>query len=281
MKKLSLHKIVVKVLYLFFCIFIFSTPFMNINAMSENTFSEGNELNENYLKNVSVDDMAVNGINRSKVAFLTFDDGPSPNNTRKILNILKENNVKATFFVVGANAEANPEILKEMKNSGMCILPHCYSHSYTSIYNTADSYFNDLNKCIDVIKRITGNTPPPYTRMPGGSDNSVPKPENLRTIRNKLNAKGIDYVDWNVSSGDAEAETVPTSSIKGNIFNQCRDKNFAVVLMHDGYYKVTTVEALPYTIKYLKDNGFQFRTFSDVSAWERGTMLRIGVMNRR
>ncbi|MBP1863066.1 peptidoglycan/xylan/chitin deacetylase (PgdA/CDA1 family) [Clostridium tetanomorphum] len=226
-------------------------------------------------------DVAVNSNNKSKIAFLTFDDGPSPNNTRKILKILKENDVKATFFIVGTKGEANPQILRELSNNGMCILPHSYSHSYKDIYSSSNSYFNDLNKCIDVIKRITGTAPLPYTRLPGGSDNLVSNPENLRTIRNKLNAKGIDYVDWNVSSGDASEETVTTSTIKNNVFNQCKNNNFSVILMHDTYYKNTTVEALPYTIKHLKEQGFEFRTFENLSAWERGTMINMGIINRR
>lgn len=281
MKKLSLHKIIVNFLYLFFCIFIFSTPFINTSTISKNVFSKSNKLHNNSLEYSLGDEMAINSTNKPKVAFLTFDDGPSPNNTRQILKILKENNVKATFFIVGAKAEANPEILKEMSGSGMCILPHCYSHSYKTIYNTTDSYFNDLNKCIGVIERITKKTPQSYVRMPGGSDNLVSKPENLRTIRNRLNAKGIDYIDWNVSSGDAESDAVPTSTIENNIFNQCKEKNFVVMLMHDSYYKKTTVESLSYTIKYLKDRGFQFKTFEDLNAFERGTMIKTGIMNRR
>lgn len=268
MKRFSLHKVVINSLYLFFCIFIFSTPFTHTNNISKSVFKLES-------------DISTNVTNKSKLVFLTFDDGPSPNNTRKILNILKENNVKATFFIVGTKAEANPEILKEISNSDMCILPHCYSHSYETIYKTVDSYFNDLNKCTEVVKRIIGKTPKSYVRMPGGSDNLVSNPEVLRTIRNKLNAKGIDYIDWNVSSGDAAAETVPTSTIKGNIFNQCRDKSFAVILMHDGYYKGSTVESLPTTIRYLKEQGYQFRTLEDLNSLERGTMLRTGIMNRR
>ncbi|WP_084284743.1 polysaccharide deacetylase family protein [Clostridium lundense] len=281
MKKLSLHKIIVNFLYLFFCIFIFSTPFIDTNIISQNVFSESNKLDSNSLTGDSGDGVAINSTNKPKVAFLTFDDGPSPNNTRQILKILKENNVKATFFIVGEKAEANSEILKEMSRSGMCILPHCYSHSYETIYNTPDSYFNDLNKCIGVIKRITKKTPQSYVRMPGGSDNLVSKPESLRTIRNRLNAKGIDYVDWNVSSGDATADTVPASTIENNIFDQCKEKNFVVMLMHDSYYKKTTVESLNYTIRYLKDKGFQFKTFEDLNAFERGTMIKTGIMNRR
>lgn len=216
-----------------------------------------------------------------KKIFLTFDDGPSPNNTLKILNILKENNIKATFFVVGNMAETYPSIVKALNDNGMCILPHTYCHEYKTIYSSTNSYFNDLNKCINSITKITGKVPPKYTRLPGGSDNQVCSKNILSNIRNNLNIKGFDYIDWNVTSGDAMANTVATSTIKTNVNNQCSSKKLGVVLMHDCYYKTTTVEALPATIKNLKSQGFKFRTFNDLTLEEKENMIRLGIMNRR
>lgn len=224
--------------------------------------------------------MAQNN-NKEKVIFLTFDDGPSANNTPKILEILKNNNVKATFFIIGASAESYPHIVKNLYQEGMCILPHTYSHNYKAIYNTSESYFNDLNKCISTIKKITGAEPIHYTRLPGGSDNLVSNVEVLRTIRNKLNAKGIDYVDWNVSSGDAQGEVVEVNILNNNIKCQCTNLNLAVILMHDSYYKTTTVESLDYTIKHLKSQGYKFKKIDEMTPSERSSLIKMRVINRR
>ncbi|GAA0726809.1 polysaccharide deacetylase family protein [Clostridium malenominatum] len=219
--------------------------------------------------------------NKEKVVFLTFDDGPSPNNTPKILKILKENGVKASFFVIGALGENNPQIIKKMYSEGMTILPHTYSHDYKAMYSSVDNYFQDLDKCIKVINNLTGKDYYTYTRLPGGSDNQVSNGEILRTIRNKLNAKGVDYIDWNVSSGDAEGETVAVNVLNHNIKNGCNNTNLAVILMHDSYYKSTTVESLDSIIKDLKAKGYTFKTLEEMTNSERRTMIRMGIVNRR
>ncbi|WP_243108730.1 polysaccharide deacetylase family protein [Clostridium rectalis] len=264
-------------------LFFISSVLIMSPLETREVFAMDNNIDKEYIEgfNGKSQEQMVSASVSKKVAFLTFDDGPSGNNTPKILNILKQNNIKATFFVIGKEAERNPQVLKELNNSGMCILPHTYCHDYKIIYSSVENYFKDLEKCKNVIRKITGKSPEFYTRLPGGSDNLVCKAENLRSIRNRLNAKGIDYVDWNVSSGDATGNSVPTSTIKSNIVSQVGNSKTAVVLMHDGYYKTTTVEALPETIKSLKSQGFTFKTFDDLTPGERTKMIKMGVINRR
>lgn len=230
---------------------------------------------------VEINQVKAEANNKEKVVFLTFDDGPSPNNTPKILKILKENGVKASFFIIGALGENNPQIIKRMHEEGMTILPHTYSHDYKVIYSSVDKYFQDLERCEKVIGNLTGKESYSYTRLPGGSDNQVSNGEILRTIRNKLNAKGIDYIDWNVSSGDAASETVAVNVLNNNIKIGCDNTNLAVILMHDSYYKSTTVESLDKIIKDLKGKGYTFKTLEEMTAAERRTMIKIGVVNRR
>lgn len=219
--------------------------------------------------------------NNQRVVFLTFDDGPSSNNTHKILSILNKHNVKGNFFVIGSNVDKYPHIVKQLKESGMCVLPHSYSHSYKTIYKDTDSFFNDLNKCKASIEKIIGEKTKNFVRLPGGSDNLVSNAKVLEGIRNKLISTKIDYVDWNVSSGDAVSKTVDSQILKQNVMNQCSMKNFAVILMHDGYYKTTTVDALDDTIKYLKENNFTFRTFNDLTVEERDKMVHLRLINRK
>jgi peptidoglycan-N-acetylglucosamine deacetylase len=215
-----------------------------------------------------------------KEVFLTFDDGPCVNNTRKILKILNDNNIKATFFIVGMKADENPEALKELSNNGMCIGVHTYSHNYKKIYKSLDSYLNDYEACRNIIKTITNKEPVNYTRLPGGSTNLMTSKTNLNLIKKALNDKGIKYVDWNVCSGDADSHEVPVEKIKRNVKNQCQNKKIAVILMHDTYYKHFTVESLPEIVTYLKDQGFIFRTFGDLTEAEEKEMIDIRIINK-
>lgn len=214
-----------------------------------------------------------------KEVFLTFDDGPSPNNTLKVLDILNQNNIKATFFVIGKHVDAYPEIVKTLQENGMCILTHTYSHDY-AIYKSKETYFNDLEAGNEAIKRATGDYPIKYVRLPGGSDNRVSSMNIMKDIRDTLKQKDIRYVDWNVSSGDAAADVVPMNTIRDNLLGQFRYRNFAVMLMHDAQAKTTSAEALPYVIKYLKEQGFVFRTFDDITPTEEKEMIKQRVIYR-
>lgn len=225
-------------------------------------------------------DNVQNNYLSQKEVFLTFDDGPCENNTRRILEILNHNNVKATFFIVGIKGEENPQILKEISDSGMSIGVHTYSHDYKKVYKNLEFYLNDFQACKNVIKNIAGREPVPYIRLPGGSDNLVTSKNNLETIKSTLKEKGINYVDWNVSAEDAVSKEITSEEIKKNIISQCEDKKLAVILMHDAYYKNFTVEALPDIINYLKSEGFVFRTFDELTITEENVMKRIGIVNR-
>lgn len=216
-----------------------------------------------------------------KEVYLTFDDGPSVNNTRKILKILNDNNVKATFFVVGIKSEENPEILKDISNNGMSIGIHTYSHDYKKVYKNLNSYLKDYENCKISINKITGKNPINCVRLPGGSTNRATSKDNLKHITSALNKLGVNYIDWNVCSGDADSHVVAIEKIKKNVMTQCKDKKFAVILMHDTYYKYFTVEALPDVIKYLKSEGFVFRTLEDLTEEEKNEMIKEGIMNKK
>ncbi|PRR81670.1 hypothetical protein [Clostridium luticellarii] len=132
--------------------------------------------------------------------------------------------------------------------------------------------------CRDVIKNITNKEPISYTRLPGGSTNLVASKKNLTLIKEALNNKDIKCVDWNVCSGDADSHEVAVEKIKRNVEDQCKNKKFAVVLMHDTYYKHFTVESLPEIIAYLKTQKFTFRTFEDLTETEKKEMINLGII---
>lgn len=215
-----------------------------------------------------------------KEVFLTFDDGPSINNTLNIIDILNRNSVKATFFVIGEKAQTYPKIIKKMSDSGMCIAPHTYNHNYGEIYKNTVAYLKDMEKCNNVIKTLTNKSNFSYVRMPGGSDNLVSSAETLKEIKMSLKKKKIYYVDWNISSEDAIGPNIEAFKIKQNVMSQSMGKSMAVVLMHDSYYKKTTVDSLQEVISYFKKQGYVFRTFNDLTEAEKEKMIKKEVLNR-
>lgn len=196
-----------------------------------------------------------------KVIYLTFDDGPSEN-TDKILKILKKYKIKATFFVTGNNPDYNSSI-KKAANQGNTIALHTYTHDYATVYSSTTAYFEDLQKVSDMVKQITGKAPK-YIRFPGGSSNKVSMKYSqgiMTALTSMVHEKGYEYFDWNCTSSDAAAATVPTQDIIDSSIN-C-DYDQIMLLFHDSSPKTTTVEALPAIIENYKSRGYAFKAISD------------------
>lgn len=197
------------------------------------------------------------------IIYLTFDDGPSSNITPRVLDILKNNNVKATFFVINYS-EANEKIIKRAYREGHTIAIHGYSHEYSRIYRSESTYLNNLVKLQKKIKRTTGYTPT-ITRFPGGSSNTVSRHYNrgIMTRLTKLVLKsGFTYFDWNVSSGDAGGAKNGTQ-MYNNVRRQLSKSRSNVVLMHDFSSNSKVLTALPKIIKYGKEHGYTFERITE------------------
>lgn len=200
----------------------------------------------------------------TKRAFLTFDDGPS-SNTKTILETLKNENIKATFFMLGTRVEAMPDTVKEVFNEGHFIANHGYSHEYSSIYSSVQSVLDEYNACNTAIRNAIGE--PEYNshlfRFPGGLAGG--KYANLKQEAKKLLSENdILSVDWNALSGDAEKQNPSPEYLMERIQNTTQDKNSIVILMHDAQAKKVTVDTLPEIIKYLKEQGYEFKNFYDI-----------------
>ncbi len=201
-----------------------------------------------------------------KKAYLTFDDGPSPN-TDKILNILDEYNVKGNFFVIGRFADAYKDEYKRILSEGHVMGMHSYSHIYTEVYESEEAFMADLDHVQYVIYDITGFLPKIY-RFPGGSNNEVAQ-VNMKRFIDVLDNRGIVYYDWNVNSGDADAERLDKQEIIDNVFNGIKglptpeDRNEIMILFHDLSEKTTTVEALPAIIEGLQAQGYVILPIDD------------------
>lgn len=210
--------------------------------------SEGQTPDENKEDVKKEDDISVPDVPTRKV-YLTFDDGPSIY-TDDILDILELYGVKATFFVVGSDDEEYAPLYNRIVEEGHSIGMHSYSHKYTEIYESLDSFKADVEKIRGFIKDKTGVECSLY-RFPGGSSNSIGK-EHIQEYIAYLDEEGIAYYDWNVSSGDATGVPLSVDDIVKNSTLELEKYNSAYILLHDSSTKKNTVEALPKIIETIQ-----------------------------
>lgn len=180
--------------------------------------------------------------------YLTFDDGPSAY-TDEILDILKEYDVKATFFVVGKEGEKYEALYKRIVEEGHTLGMHSYSHKYSEIYASKENFAEDFIRLQDYLYDITG-VESRFYRFPGGSSNTVSKID-MGNFIEYLEEQDVTYFDWNVSSGDASSGGMSAEQIIDNCVGNVEHFNNMVILMHDSKEKHTTVEALPSVIEKL------------------------------
>lgn len=200
--------------------------------------------------------------NGDKVIYLTFDDGPGPH-TERLLNILDEYDVKATFFVMNAHPEYR-DMIGEVFRRGHTVAIHTYSHDYSDVYSNKEAYYNDLNKMQEIVVEQTGE-PTTLFRLPGGSSNMVSKKycKGIMSLLTKsLEEDGYHYFDWNVSSTDGGG-TTETSVVFNNVINGCSGRRTSVVLQHDT--KGFSVDAVAQIIEWGLRNGYTFKALDENS----------------
>lgn len=205
--------------------------------------------NEIVWESIEQDGNAWSSDSDIRRVYLTFDDGPS-SNTDRILDILNEYGVKATFFVVGKEGftEEYQRIVQEGHTLGM----HSFSHKYQEIYKSVEAYQEDLDKLHSFLYETTG-VDCDIVRFPGGSSNKTSKVD-MQDVITYLTEQGMTYFDWNVSSGDAASNYVSANQIANNVLNNVWKFDSVIVLMHDSSAKSTTVEALPVIIEKILES---------------------------
>ncbi len=190
-----------------------------------------------------------------KMAYLTFDDGPSEL-TEQVTALLAKYDIKATFFVLNRTDERSKQIVKHTSELGHSIQMHCGIHDYRSLYASPESFMQYVEDNYWYIAGITG-IPPSLVRLPGGSVNESNAA--IRTeILKRIEDLGFVYFDWNCSSGDGNPKPYEPDAILENVLRTAGSKNRIVVIMHDTGSKTTTVQALPQVIEALRDRGYSF-----------------------
>ncbi|SFC77673.1 Peptidoglycan/xylan/chitin deacetylase, PgdA/CDA1 family [Bacillus sp. OV322] len=195
-----------------------------------------------------------------KVAYLTFDDGPSTH-TLDILDILDRYHIKGTFFVMGNEEKYADQGYKEMIRRGHTVALHSYTHDYSVIYRDKERFFQDVNRLEQMLQKKYGITSK-YIRFPGGSKNRLisqnVKKEMMDGILQELKDKGYVYCDWNVDSTDGISPAISTGTIINSVLKGARNQKKAIILLHDINSMKNTVTALPAIIEGLKRQGYEF-----------------------
>lgn len=200
----------------------------------------------------------------TKRVFLTFDDGPSETVTPVVLDTLKKENIKATFFLLGGRVELNPELVKREYNEGHYLASHGYSHVYSQIYASPQSVIDEYNRSVTAIRNAIGEQQynPHLFRFPGGYWGGK-YAEVKKQAKQLLDENDILHIDWNALTSDA-AGAKTTEQFIAELEKTVPKHNSVVVLMHDAGNKQATANALPTIIKYFRDKGFEFENFYSI-----------------
>ena len=187
-----------------------------------------------------------------KVAYLTFDDGPSAR-TADVLDVLDEYDIKATFFVITNKLDV--DMLKRVAEKGHTIGIHTHTHQYKEIYESIEAYLDDFNTAFQTIYEAT-SVKPEIFRFPGGSINAYNRGF-YQELNSEMLRRGFVYYDWNASAGDSAPDT-GSDRVYQNIVQKAGGQEKLIILMHDSQQKYASVRALPRVIEYLQSQGYSF-----------------------
>ncbi|NRT78986.1 polysaccharide deacetylase family protein [Clostridium beijerinckii] len=232
-----------------------------------NSEVENSAFVEKYL-NQQMKGQRPDGADGKKVVYLTFDDGPSETVTPQILDILKKEDVHATFFLIGKyidKDQASKDLVKREFDEGNAIGNHTYSHDYNYLYPNGkinlENCMSDFEKTNQSLKNILGQDfSTRAVRFPGGQMTWDKKdPSGAEAMDKALHDKDYHQIDWNSLSGDAEGAPKKAEQLKQEVIKTVANREKAIILMHDTYGKEETAKALPEVIEYLKGQGYEFK----------------------
>ncbi len=240
---------------LIFCFFILITSFLTTIYSLTNSFAENSP--------IEIIDKINNIYNSNeKIAYLTFDDGPSPNITPKILDILQEENIKASFFVIGKKVKEQPNIVKRIYEEGHFIGNHSYSHDNSLLYKSKESFLSEIQKTDIEIGKAIGieNYHSFLFRFTNGFMSNIYKSKKEEYVKYLSNIN-YTYIDWNALNKDSEKK-YSNYELLENLKTSTRNKNVLVILMHDSKDVNDSSLVLKNSIDYLKSIGYIFKDFN-------------------
>lgn len=237
----------------------------NINLFNEGTYEvkyivkdkNGNETTT--VRKVIVSNSDISKV-KNGIIYLTFDDGPGQY-TEKLLQILDNYGIKATFFVTNQFPRYQNLIKKEYE-MGHTVGIHTYSHKW-SIYNSVEDYLDDFAKISEIVYNQTGAYTK-YFRFPGGSSNTVSIKHSkgiITKLAKIMTERGYIYFDWTFDSADTSRSNNSKENIIKTVKANLKGNGNYIILMHD--IKKNTLDALPDIIEYAKGKGYIFKVIDD------------------
>lgn len=199
-----------------------------------------------------------------KTAYLTFDDGPNNTITPKVLDILKEKDIKASFFVIGKYVEEYPEIVKREYEEGHYIANHSYNHDNTKLYKSAESFKNEIEKTDIAIGKAIGveDYCSHIFRFPNGFMAPLYRNEK-KALVSILEKMDYTYIDWNCLNNDS-MKKYTGSQLINNLKESSKNKDTLVILMHDTKDVSNSSLVLKESIEFLQEQGYEFKNFNDI-----------------
>jgi peptidoglycan/xylan/chitin deacetylase (PgdA/CDA1 family) len=217
-----------------------------------NVFARAQMFNDNdFYANEKIID------HKKKVIYLTFDDGPSYKVTDKVLDILKENQINATFFLIGDQIEGREEVLKRIYDEGNSIGLHTCTHKFNRIYCNEDKFIQEMLLCRNQINNIIGITPN-IIRFPGGSNKHL----NNKYL-NKLHQNKLRVYDWNLDNTDGLNPKLSPYSLYQKAISGSKELSNIILLLHCTDMNTNTCKALPQIIEYYKSHDYEFKTITE------------------
>lgn len=232
----------------------FANILLAIFLFQEDVSSMSTSSNITAIKNSSTN-VEVSS-DRKKVLYLTFDDGPNNKITNKVLDILKEKEVKGTFFLIGSLIEGQEDVVKRINDEGHSIGLHTYTHKYKNIYCNEDIFIQEMIDCRDEINKVVGISPN-IIRFPGGSYKHL-----NNNFLKKLHANNFKIYDWNLDNTDGLNPKLSPYKLYRKAIKGSKDMQNIILLMHCTCVHKNTCEALPQIIEYYKSQGYEFKTLT-------------------
>lgn len=192
-----------------------------------------------------------------KVIYLTFDDGPSNDITNKILDILKENEIKATFFLIGNQIDDCRDVMLRIRDEGHSIGLHTYTHKFKRIYSSREAFVKEMIKCKDKIEEVTGVSSN-IIRFPGGSQKHL-----SNAFMERLHNCNFKIYDWNMETTDGLTPKASPDKLYREATKGSEELSTIILLLHCDYTHKNTCRALPRIIKYYKAKGYEFKAITE------------------